>query len=204
MVQYLLSQKKKSLFWLIFFTFVLLFIGVFWYHQKLNHIANTSVIYQKNRQFLKNNNSVDLKINTAKSFINYNNHIYDTFISLNLAKRYIENNDFFNAEVQLTKGLKTISDVNMQTILKLRLARIQLQQKKIDEALYTLKSIKTRAWRDLVAEIQGNAWFKKGDCYQAYQFWSESLAVTSSPILRKIMKLKINNLPLSVKKNFSS
>ncbi|WWO97424.1 MAG: tetratricopeptide repeat protein [Candidatus Dasytiphilus stammeri] len=195
MGQHLLYQNKKLLCYLL--ALILLCIGGFWWYKyKLNGLKNASIIYQK---ILKNNNRV-----AAENFINCNNNIYGILISLNLAKESVEKKDFFQAELQLKKGLNKTSDVNLQTIVKLRLARIQLQQKKNDEALYILKTIKGITWTDRVAELQGDAWFSKGNFYQAYQSWSKGIAVTTSPIMKKILKLKMNNLPESVNKYLTS
>ncbi|WWP00036.1 MAG: tetratricopeptide repeat protein [Candidatus Dasytiphilus stammeri] len=196
MEQHLLYQNKKLFGYVLVLILTLSFSGgLLWYKKhQLNDLEQASIIYHK---MLKNNPVA------AEDFINYHN-IYSTLISLNLAKQSVEKQDFYQAELQLKIGLKNISDVNLQTIVKLRLARIQLQQKKIDEALDILKTIKGITWTDIVAELQGDAWFSKGNFYQAYQSWYNCMAATNSPIMKQIMKLKMNNLPKSINKSFTS
>ncbi|WWO99813.1 MAG: tetratricopeptide repeat protein [Candidatus Dasytiphilus stammeri] len=198
MVQRFVDPKEKLLGYLIILIIALLFIGGFWYNYQFKKLDNSSIIYQK----ILNNSPISLI--TAEDFIKNNNNIYGTLISLNIAKEYVDKQDFYKAELQLKQGLKTISDVNLQSILKLRLARIQLQQKKINEALYILKSIKGITWRDIVADLEGDAWLSKGNFYKAYESWYNGIAVTTSPIMKQIMKFKMNNLPESVQKSFNS
>ena len=74
------------------------------------------------------------------------------------------------------------------------LARIQVQQKQADDALKTLDSIKGDGWTAMVADIRGEALLSKGDKQGARDAWSKGVASGTSPALREMMQMKINNL----------
>ena len=98
------------------------------------------------------------------------------------------------AEANLQQGLKNTSDENLQALINLRLARIQVQQKQTDAALKTLDAIKGEGWVAIVADLRGEALLSKGDKQGARDAWSKGVESNSSPALREMMQMKINNL----------
>ncbi|WWO95384.1 MAG: tetratricopeptide repeat protein [Candidatus Dasytiphilus stammeri] len=200
MEQRSLYYNKKFLYYFFIGLTILLIVGGWYYYtHKFKSLEKTSMISQN---FFKKNDSI-VTHTTAEAFRNYKN-ISGTLISLKQAKIDVEQKHFSEAELELKKGLQNLSNVNLQVIFKLRLARLQLQQHKIDDALYVLKSIKGITWRDIVADLQGDAWFRKGNFLQAYKFWCNGIALTTSPILKQLMKFKMKKLPESVKTSFTS
>ena len=84
--------------------------------------------------------------------------------------------------------------IELKALINLRLARIQVQQKQADDALKTLDSIKGDGWTAMVADIRGEALLSKGDKQGARDAWSKGVASGTSPALREMMQMKINNL----------
>lgn len=134
-------------------------------------------------------------LDAATKFASENSNTYGALASLDLAKRYIDGNQLDKAASQLQSGLKATKDANLQAVLNLRLARIQLQQKKPDDAVKTLDLIKGEGWTAIVADVRGEALLSKGDAKGARDAWSKGIASDASPALKEMLQMKMNNLP---------
>ncbi|WP_148052449.1 YfgM family protein [Atlantibacter hermannii] len=133
-------------------------------------------------------------LTAVEKFAAENQNTYGALASLEAAQQYVDKNDLAKAEANLQQGLKNTSDENMQALINLRLARIQVQQKQTDAALKTLDAIKGEGWVAIVADLRGEALLSKGDKQGARDAWSKGVESNSSPALREMMQMKINNL----------
>lgn len=133
-------------------------------------------------------------LNAVEKFAAENQNTYGALASLEAAQQYVDKNDLAKAEANLQQGLKNTSDENLQALINLRLARIQVQQKQTDAALKTLDAIKGEGWVAIVADLRGEALLSKGDKQGARDAWSKGVESNSSPALREMMQMKINNL----------
>lgn len=133
-------------------------------------------------------------LTAVEKFAAENQNTYGALASLEAAQQYVDKNDLAKAEANLQQGLKNTSDENLQALLNLRLARIQVQQKQTDAALKTLDAIKGEGWVAIVADLRGEALLSKGDKQGARDAWSKGVESNSSPALREMMQMKINNL----------
>jgi len=133
-------------------------------------------------------------LTAVEKFAAENQNTYGALASLEAAQQYVDKNDLAKAEANLQQGLKNTSDENLQALINLRLARIQVQQKQTDAALKTLDAIKGEGWVAIVADLRGEALLSKGDKQGARNAWSKGVESNSSPALREMMQMKINNL----------
>lgn len=135
-------------------------------------------------------------LTAVEKFAAENQNTYGALASLEAAQQYVDKNDLAKAEANLQQGLKNTSDENLQALINLRLARIQVQQKQTDAALKTLDAIKGEGWVAIVADLRGEALLSKGDKQGARDAWSKGVESNSSPALREMMQMKINNLSI--------
>lgn len=133
-------------------------------------------------------------ITAVENFVSSNKNTYGALAALDVANQLVGKNDLSSAATQLQTGLANTSDDNLKALINLRLARIQVQQKQADDALKTLDSIKGDGWTAMVADIRGEALLSKGDKQGARDAWSKGVASGTSPALREMMQMKINNL----------
>lgn len=163
-----------------------------WSNSQDDNARVTSAAYQQVTTALDAGKPQTLE--AASKFASENNNTYGALASLDLAKQYVDKNQLDDAATQLQNGLKSTQDANLQAVLNLRLARIQLQQKKADDAIKTLDAIKGDGWVAIIADIRGEALLSKGDVQGARDAWSKGIASDASPALKEMMQMKMNNL----------
>jgi len=133
-------------------------------------------------------------LTAVETFAAKNQNTYGALASLELAQQFVDKNDLAKAEANLQQGLKNTSDENLQALINVRLARVQIQQKQVDAALKTLDTVKGEGWVAIVADLRGEALLSKGDKQGARDAWSKGVESNTSPALREMMQMKINNL----------
>ncbi|WP_158676340.1 YfgM family protein [Candidatus Pantoea edessiphila] len=142
-------------------------------------------------QFKKNLPKRSLK--DINAFINKNINIYGFMASMVLTKYYVNNNELDKAVLSLKTSLKSTKDINLITLINLRLARIQIEQKKFDEALKTIGYIKNKDWIIIAADIRGEALFGKGEKKLAKYEWNKVIKSSIFPVYNQIINMKINS-----------
>ncbi|WP_220265014.1 YfgM family protein [Enterobacter sp. Colony194] len=135
-------------------------------------------------------------LTAVETFAAKNQNTYGALASLELAQQFVDKNDLAKAEANLQQGLKNTSDENLQALINVRLARVQIQQKQVDAALKTLDTVKGEGWVAIVADLRGEALLSKGDKQGARDAWSKGVESNTSPALREMMQMKINNLSI--------
>ncbi|WP_061709958.1 YfgM family protein [Pseudenterobacter timonensis] len=133
-------------------------------------------------------------ISTAEKFAADNKNIYGAMTALEVAQQYVDKNELDKAASQLTQAIAAADDDNLKALINLRLARIQVQQKKADEALKTLDTVKGEGFAAIVADLRGEALLSKGDKKGARSAWQAGVESKASPALSEMMQMKINNL----------
>lgn len=111
-----------------------------------------------------------------------------------MAQQFVDKGELDKAAAQLQQGLAAAGNDNLKALINLRLARIQVQQKKTDEALKTLDSVKGEGFASIVADLRGEALLSKGDKQGARSAWEAGVKSNASPALSEMMQMKINNL----------
>lgn len=164
----------------------------YWTSHQTQSMQSSSFAYQTAVADIRADNPQTLT--AVEKFAAENPNTYGALASLELAQQFVDKNDLSKAEANLQQGLKSTSDENLQALINLRLARVQVQQKQADAALKTLDSIKGEGWVAIVADLRGEALLSKGDKQGARDAWSKGVESNTSPALREMMQMKINNL----------
>ncbi|NIG62604.1 MAG: YfgM family protein [Serratia symbiotica] len=130
----------------------------------------------------------------AEKFIQANRNSYGVLAALQLAKHFVEQYDFAKAEQQLLQAQSQTKDDNLLSQINLRLARVQLQEKKWDNALKTLDEVKDACWAALVQDTRGDVLLAQGDAEGARAAYSKGLEYNVSQALEVLLRIKLNNL----------
>jgi predicted negative regulator of RcsB-dependent stress response len=130
----------------------------------------------------------------AEKFAAETKNTYGALASLEVAQQFVDKNELDKAAAQLQQGLAVAGDDNLKALINLRLARVQVQQKKADEALKTLDTVKGEGFASIVADLRGEALLSKGDKQGARSAWEAGVKSNASPALSEMMQMKINNL----------
>ncbi len=165
----------------------------YWQQDQSNSEQERSAAYQQVISALNDDQPDTLDAVARYAFDNHNT--YGVMASLNLAKHYADLGKLGKAAAQLQMGLKNTRDDLLRSLIRLRLARIQLEQKKTDDALKTLDEIKDESWSPMVAEVRGEALKSKGDTKGARAAWQQAIDANNSSALRKRLLMRINDLP---------
>jgi predicted negative regulator of RcsB-dependent stress response len=75
----------------------------------------------------------------------------------------VEAGDLDKAARELQDVAEHSKDSELATLARLRLARVQIAQKKADDALSTLNAVQPGAFAPRFHEVRGDAYFAKGD-----------------------------------------
>ncbi len=165
----------------------------YWSNHQDDSGRETSAAYQQISTAL--DSSKPETLTAAAKFAEENSNTYGAIASMDLAKRYVDANQLDKAVARLQNGLKDVKDANLQAVINLRLARIQLQQKKPDEALKTLDQVTSASWAAMVADVRGEALLSKGDAQGAREAWQQGSEANGAAALKDMLQMKINNLP---------
>lgn len=164
----------------------------YWTSHETDSARSASLAYDNAVSGVRADNPQSLT--AVEQFAAENKNNYGALASLKLAQQYVDKNDLKNAAAQLQQGLGSTKDENLQALINLRLARVQVQLKQADAALKTLDAVQGAGWTAIVADLRGEALLSKGDKQGAREAWSKGVESDSSPALREMMQMKINNL----------
>ncbi|PKH21824.1 hypothetical protein CIG19_14870 [Enterobacterales bacterium CwR94] len=164
----------------------------YWNSHQADGARDVSQAYQQVMSAVDSSKPASLE--AAATFAADNSNTYGALASLDLTKQYVDSKQLDKAAEQLQAGLKDTQDANLQAVLSLRLARVQIQQKKADDALKTLDSVKGEGWTAILADIRGDALLSKGDTQGARDAWSKGIDSDASSALKEMMQMKMNNL----------
>ncbi|MEB6539477.1 YfgM family protein [Serratia sp. TSA_7] len=164
----------------------------FWQNHQNSNMMAASQSYQEASDRLAAGKPDD--VSAAEAFAKTNSNSYGVLASLELAKHFVEQNDFAKAEQQLVLAQGQTKDDNLLAMVSLRLARVQLQEKKLDEALKTLDGVKGEGWAAMAQDARGDALLAKGDTKGAREAYSKGIESNASQALQVLLRMKLNNL----------
>ena len=164
----------------------------YWQSQQSANAMAASAAYQQINEALSADKAGDVA--AAEKFIQANSNSYGVFAALQLAKHLAEQNDFAKAEQQLVMAQGLTKDENLLALVNLRLAGVQLQEKKLDDALKTLEAVKGEGWAAMMQDLRGDVLLAKGDIKGAREAYSKGIESNASQSLAAIMRMKLNNL----------
>jgi predicted negative regulator of RcsB-dependent stress response len=114
---------------------------------------------------------------------------------LTAARAYVESGDLDRAAAELQKVATSSKDADLARIARLRLARVQIAQKKPDEALATLGAVEPGAFEPRYHEARGDAYYAKGDKASALKEYRTARAKDIEGLSdRSLLDLKISDL----------
>ncbi|KFK96775.1 MULTISPECIES: YfgM family protein [unclassified Serratia (in: enterobacteria)] len=160
-------------------------------HQNASMMAASDAYQQANEQLAAGKAD---GVAAEEKFIQANSNSYGVLAALQLAKHFVEQNDFAKAEQQLVVAQGQTKDESLLAIINLRLAHVQLQEKKLDEALKTLDGVKGEGWLAMAQDVRGDVLLAKGDIKGAREAYSKGIESNPSQALAGLMRMKLNNL----------
>ena len=164
----------------------------YWQSHESSAMADSSVAFQQANQAVTDKKAQGVE--DLEKFAQSNKNNYGVFASLQLADHFVEAKDFANAEKQLVAAQSQAKEENLLSLVSLRLARVQLQQKKFDDALKTLDGVKGEGWIALQQDVRGDVLLAKGDAKGAREAFSKGLDSKPSQTLQNVLRMKLNNL----------
>ncbi|WP_061796488.1 YfgM family protein [Serratia ficaria] len=164
----------------------------FWQSNQNSNMMAASQSYQEASDRLAAGKPDDVA--AAEKFIQANSNSYGVLAALQLARHFVEQNDFAKAERQLALAQGQTKDDNLLSMINLRLARVQLQEKKLDEALKTLDGVKGEGWTAMTQDVRGDVLLAKGDAKGAREAYSKGIESNASQALQVLLRMKLNNL----------
>jgi predicted negative regulator of RcsB-dependent stress response len=164
----------------------------FWQSNQNSNMMAASQSYQEASDRLAAGKPDDVA--AAEKFIQANSNSYGVLAALQLARHFVEQNDFAKAEQQLALAQGQTKDDNLLSMINLRLARVQLQEKKLDDALKTLDGVKGEGWTAMTQDVRGDVLLAKGDAKGAREAYSKGIESNASQALQVLLRMKLNNL----------
>ncbi len=128
----------------------------------------------------------ELETSTGNSFYTYEAH-------LRLAKEFVNKNELEKAASELKRVIIANPDELLTEFTKLRLARVYNAMGKHDEALTTVNSVKIESYLSIAKEIQGDAYFAKGESEKAITAFKDSVEKGTGYSGKKNIEMKIEN-----------
>lgn len=112
-----------------------------------------------------------------------------------LARADVESGSLDAAVKRFQAVAENSDDRELRSVARLRLARVQLMQKKPDEALATLTQGEAGAFEAAVEEVKGDALLAKGDKAGALAAYRRAAEATEPELVDQgLLQLKINDL----------
>jgi predicted negative regulator of RcsB-dependent stress response len=108
---------------------------------------------------------------------------------------FVDRNELAEAAERLKRVMEDSSDRELSLVARLRLARVQLAQKRPDEALATLEGADPGAFAPRYHEVRGDAYLAKGDRAAALKEYQTARAGDVAAVVdTALLDLKINDL----------
>jgi predicted negative regulator of RcsB-dependent stress response len=111
------------------------------------------------------------------------------------ARLQVDNNQLPAALARLQQVMGSTSDHELALVVRLRIARLQIAQRKVDEALATLAAAEPGAFAGRYAEVRGDALLARGDRAGALKAYREAQSAQAGA--GDLLTLKINELTRS-------
>jgi FimV-like protein len=138
--------------------------GVNWYHSHTDEVGSeASAKYNRALEAFNQGDRTQAFVLLGELERDYSSSPYVDQVKLSAARAYVESGDLDKAAKELQEVAEHSKDSELSLLAKLRLARVQIAQKKADDALATLNSVQPGAFASRFHEVRGDAYFAKGD-----------------------------------------
>ena len=131
---------------------------------------------------------------SAESFIaNNSDSNYAVLAAFVAAKEAVDKQQYSVATEKLRFAADTVKNPELKATALTRLARIQLTEKKLDEALATLNTPMPASFNAQVSEIKGDVYLEKGDKQSARTHYQAAVSA-SEDVNNTLLQNKLDDL----------
>ncbi|MFC7421505.1 YfgM family protein [Iodobacter arcticus] len=138
--------------------------------------AKAGVLYVELDKLAEAKDVAKMKVAVESLKKDYASSAYAPRAALLLAKSSVEANDALAASAQLQWVISHAKEAGLRDVARLRLAVVQLDQKKFDDALATLKANEETSFAGLFFEAKGDVLLIKGDKTAAREAYKQAVA----------------------------
>lgn len=158
-------------------------------------LLRASATYDEMLTMRSQNNIDGANIQAQKLLNNFPKSPYAQMAAFMLARDLIINKKYAEAIVQLNWVVDHSKNHSIKEIARIRIARVQINDKKPDDALETLKKVNDKNFIGMVDEVRGDAYLAKEDLASARKSYELALReIPNSESSRPILEMKYDNL----------
>jgi predicted negative regulator of RcsB-dependent stress response len=147
-----------------------------WNAYLVSQSSKAGALYVELDKMLEPKDAAKLKTAVESLKSNYAGTAYASRSALLLAKTAVANGDVATAVAQLQWVIEHAKEASLRDLGRLRLSAVQLDQKKYEDALLTLKSSEEKDFAGLFFEAKGDVLLLKGDKPAARESYKQALA----------------------------
>lgn len=168
-----------------------------WQRHQDQNLAKAARLYDEMAAAFDKNDSANVTRLAQQLNREYAGTGYADHAALVTARMNVQDGKQVQAVEQLQQLMNSTKDPQLALVVRLRLARVQIDQKKFDEALKTLAGATPGAFATRYAEVRGDALYEKGDREGALKAYREALQPGDPTVDTELLTLKINSLASS-------
>lgn len=159
------------------------------------NLMHASSVYDEMLTLRAQNNTDAALIQANKLLSHYPKSPYAQMAAFMLSRDAVMKKDYAGAITQLNWIIDHSHNDSIKAIARIRIARIQLADKKPDDALATLKSVDDKNFLGMIDEVRGDAYLAKNDKASARSAYELALKeLPNAEITRPILEMKYDNL----------
>ena len=134
----------------------------------------------------------------AEKYISENKgNVYGALGALSLASNYVLDSKYDKAETML-RIAADFSDPALSNTAKIRLARVQIQQKKYDDAEKTLSNVKSPVYQPMAEEVRGDMLVAQQKLKEAHAAYSKAAELSGASLeMTPQLSSKLNDLTIA-------
>ena len=124
-------------------------------------------------------------------------NVYGALGALSLASNYVLDSKYDKAETML-RIAADFSDPALSNTAKIRLARVQIQQKKYDDAEKTLSNVKSPVYQPMAEEVRGDMLVAQQKLKEAHAAYSKAAELSGASLeMNPQLSSKLNDLTIA-------
>lgn len=168
-----------------------------WQGRQDQNLAQAARLYDEMAAAFDKNDTANVARLAQQLDREYAGSGYADHAALVTARMNVQDGKQMQAVEGLQKLMTSTKDAELSLVARLRLARVQIDQKKADDALKTLAGATPGAFAARFAEVRGDALYAKGDREGALKAYREALQPNDPTVDTELLTLKINSLASS-------
>lgn len=174
--------------------------GKYWKDSQSAHQEAASAEFEMLMQLLSTDKLDEAADKGAVLLGQYSDTPYAGMASLAMAKIKLEKGDLLAATSHLRWAIDNVEQVELKDEAAIRLARVYLADKKLEDALGVLNTVKTDSFKAVVEELKGDIYVAKGEESKARTAYTVALAAldtateSQNPRARNFLQMKLDDL----------